>query len=125
MATSADAATVGGGVIPPGAQGVHLGGKRSFGTAFARVIGINTFDASADATAVTGRLTGGAFLPVVFPINIVDCEKNGDLGTGEVFWSSASLTAPTPAWSLTARNTSCRCARPAVARSRSSTSTLT
>ena len=26
------------------------------------------------------------FLPVVFPVNIVDCEKNGDLGTGEVNW---------------------------------------
>lgn len=94
VGSSASAATVGGGIIPPGAQGVHLGGKRSFETAFARVIGINTFDASADATAVTGRLTGGAFLPVVFPINIVDCEKNGDLGTGEVNWQLSQPDGP-------------------------------
>jgi Flp pilus assembly protein TadG len=94
VGTSASAATVGGGVIPPGAQGVHLGGKRSFATAFAKVIGINSFDASADATAVTGRLTGGAFLPVVFPINIVDCDKSGDLGTGEVFWELSQPDGP-------------------------------
>src|SRR5207253_5042680 len=38
------------------------------------------------ATAVTGRLTGGVFLPVVFPVNIVDCNQNGSLGTGESNW---------------------------------------
>ena len=26
------------------------------------------------------------FLPVVFPVNIADCETNGDLGTGEADW---------------------------------------
>jgi Flp pilus assembly protein TadG len=94
LVTTADlAAQVGGGsnnplaIIPPNAQGVHDGGSRTFGTSFGRVIGINQMGASADATAVTGRLTGGKFLPVVFPVNIVDCEVNGDLGIGEDQWA--------------------------------------
>ena len=86
VGNKASAAVVGGGAIPPGAQGVRVGGTRDFGTSFARVIGITSMSASADATAVAGRLTGGAFLPVIFPINIVDCEVNGSLGTGEANW---------------------------------------
>jgi hypothetical protein len=82
----ASAAQVGGGVIPPGAQGVQIGGNQTFPTTFARVLGMNAFTASADATAVTGALSGGEFLPVIFPVNIVDCEKNGDLGIGEANW---------------------------------------
>ena len=81
------AARVGGGVIPPNTQGVQTGGSQAFGTTFARVLGINQFSASAEATAVTGALTGGQFLPVIFPVNIVDCDVNGDLGTGEADWS--------------------------------------
>lgn len=93
VTTAALAAEVGGGtnnptaIIPPNAQGVHDGGSRTFGTSFGRVIGINQLASSADAIAVTGRLTGGVFLPVVFPVNIVDCEVNGDLGIGEDQWS--------------------------------------
>ena len=93
-ATTASAARVGAGVIPPGTQGVHVGGSQAFGTGFARVLGVTQFTASADATAVTGALTGGQFLPVVFPINIVDCEKNGDLGVGEAGWQ---ISDPDPA----------------------------
>ena len=77
------------GTIPPNAQGVHVGGTRSFGTTFARVIGINTFTAGAEATAVTGRLIGGAFLPVIFPINITDCEGNGNLGLPKDQWPTS------------------------------------
>jgi len=84
--TAADAAVVGGGVIPPNTQGVHAGGNQVFGTGFARVLGMNQFTASADATAITGTLTGGKFLPVVLPVNIVDCETNGDLGVSEDKW---------------------------------------
>jgi hypothetical protein len=93
VTTAALAAEVGGGpnnptsVIPPGAQGIHDGGSRTFGTSFGRVIGINQLGASAEATAVTGRLTGGKFLPVVFPVNIVDCSVSGDLGIGEAAWT--------------------------------------
>jgi hypothetical protein len=72
--------------IPPGAQGVQVGGSQTFGTTFARVLGINQFTASADATAVAGTLSGGQFLPVVFPVNIVDCTKSGDVGVGDTAW---------------------------------------
>jgi Flp pilus assembly protein TadG len=72
--------------IPPNTQGVRAGGSQQFGTTFARVLGINQFTASADAISITGTLTGGNFLPVVFPVNIVDCEKNGDLGIGDTNW---------------------------------------
>lgn len=88
------AARVGDGVLPPGAQGVQADGSQGFGTTFARVLGINQFTTSADATAVTGALSGGEFMPVVFPVNIVECEKNGDLGTGEANWT---LSEPNPA----------------------------
>src|SRR5262249_33279845 len=45
--TAANAMAVGNalGVIPPNAQGVHVGGTRTFGTTFARVIGISSFTA--------------------------------------------------------------------------------
>lgn len=90
----AAAARVGDGVIPAGAQGVHDAGSQDFGTTFARVIGINQFTAGADATAVTGVLTGGAFLPIVIPVNIVDCSQAGDLGVGDVNWVLSD--PPTP-----------------------------
>jgi Flp pilus assembly protein TadG len=95
--STTDAAHVGaGGQIPTGAQGVQVSGTQTFGTSFARVLGMNQFTATADATAVTGVLSGGRFLPVVFPINIVDCQKNGDLGIGDTNWtlSDPPLTSP-------------------------------
>jgi hypothetical protein len=73
------AARVGAGTIPASAQGVRASGSQAFGTTFARVIGINQFTASADATAVTGRLTGGAFLPLIIPTSPRDCAQNGNL----------------------------------------------
>jgi Flp pilus assembly protein TadG len=100
VTTAALAAEVGGGpnnplaVIPPGAQGIHDGGSRTFGTSFARVLGINQLGASAVATAVTGRLSGGNFLPIVFPVNIVDCDVSGDLGIGEAAWSLSQPPLP-------------------------------
>ena len=78
------AAVVGGGPIPPGAQGVAVDGSRTFDAFVGRVIGLSTLTSSADATAVAGSLTGGAFIPVVFPINISDCEVNGSLGSQEI-----------------------------------------
>lgn len=80
------AAKVGGGVLPPVAQGVHLDGDHTFPAYFGQAIGFNQFTAGAKATAVTGRLTGGVFMPVVFPINVVDCNQNGSLGSGEDQW---------------------------------------
>lgn len=91
----ANAALVGGGTVPPGAQGVAVEGARPFDAFFGRVIGFNTFTARADATAVAGALTGGAFLPVVFPINITDCDGNGSLGSQEVNGGWALSAPPT------------------------------
>lgn len=92
VGSAASAAVVGDGTIPSGAQGVAVSGTRSFGTVLGRVIGLNSFDATADATAVTGRLVGGAFLPVVIPVSIVDCDTNGSLGSvPESMWT---LSAP-------------------------------
>jgi Flp pilus assembly protein TadG len=80
------AAQVGSGTIPANAQGVHVGGNRTFGTTFAKVIGLTSFTASGEATAVTGRLEGGQFLPVIFPVNITDCSGNGSLGLPKDQW---------------------------------------
>lgn len=90
----ADAARVGDGVMPGETSGIHAAGSQLFDTAFARVIGINEFTASADATAIAGPLAGGQFLPVVFPVNIADCETNGDLGTSEADWELAQPGNP-------------------------------
>jgi Flp pilus assembly protein TadG len=79
VGSTASAATVGGGTIPPTAQGVRMSGDRDFPTTFARTLGIDQFTASADATAVTGALTGGVFMPVVFPVSMQDCDGSGDL----------------------------------------------
>jgi hypothetical protein len=83
--------------IPPNTQGVRAGGSRDFGTTFARVIGINQFTASADATAVTGALTGGAFLPIVFPVTTADCDGSGFLIENIDAWDMADPGDPTPA----------------------------
>ena len=82
------------GTIPPNAQGVHVGGTRTFGTTFARVVGLNQFTAGAEATAVTGKLIGGAFLPVIFPVNITDCSGNGNLGLPKEQWPTSVPGAP-------------------------------
>jgi Flp pilus assembly protein TadG len=63
--------------IPHNSQGVRVEGTQTFGTTFARVIGISHFDASADAIAVSGALTGGIFMPVVFPVSMANCDKSG------------------------------------------------
>ena len=92
--STAAAAAVGGGSIPPNAQGVRAFGGQTFQATFGRVIGFNQFTSSADAIAVAGALTGGEFLPVVFPVNIVDCEVNGDLGVGETDWLISNEDGP-------------------------------
>jgi len=64
---------------PPKAQGVRVTAVRTFGTTFGRVIGLTTLDASADATAVMGRLTGGSFMPLVLPVSPSECSNSGFL----------------------------------------------
>ena len=87
------AAQVGGGTIPPGAQGVRVGGSQSFPTTFARVLGIPQFTASAEATAVTGALTGGEFLPVVLPVSLANCDGSGNTIVTDEPWR---LSDPNP-----------------------------
>jgi Flp pilus assembly protein TadG len=90
-----DAAAVGGGTIPAGAQGVRVGGSKTFGTTFARVIGIDRFTASADATAVAGALSGGTFLPVVFPVSMRNCDGSGTLVSNlDAPWRMSNPGAP-------------------------------
>jgi hypothetical protein len=72
------AAKVGDGTIPPLTQGVRVVGSQVFGTTFAGALGITSFTASADATAVAGALTGGLLLPVVFPVSLQNCDGSGD-----------------------------------------------
>jgi hypothetical protein len=58
------------------------------------VIGFPEFTTSAEATAVSGALAGGGIMPLVFPVNIVDCDTSGDLGTGEVSWQMSNKDGP-------------------------------
>jgi Flp pilus assembly protein TadG len=95
VVAAGQAAVVGiSGTIPPNAQGVHNGASRTFGTSFARAIGISSLTASAEAIAITGPLIGGQFIPLVFPVNITDCSKSGDLGTGEDEWGTSNPGVP-------------------------------
>jgi hypothetical protein len=84
--STAAAARVGDGTVPDGTQGVRVTGSQSFGTTFARVLGIERFTASADATAVAGALTGGVFMPVVFPVTMKDCDGSGSLSAVDAPW---------------------------------------
>ena len=82
------------GAIPPNAQGVHVGSNRTIPSTLARVIGINRFTASAEAIAITGRITGGKMFPAVFPVNITDCSGNGNLGAPKDQWDISQPGIP-------------------------------
>jgi hypothetical protein len=72
--------TVGEGLPPPPkAQGVRAHAVRNFGTTFGRVLGMDSLDAGAEATAVMGRLTGGSFMPMVLPVSPSECGNSGFL----------------------------------------------
>lgn len=90
VTSTADAAEVGGGFIPPctNAQGlgVQADTSKTFDTFLVRVIGFNTLTATADATAVSGYLEevcpsdGDCLvLPVTVPLNGVTCDGSGDV----------------------------------------------
>ena len=64
---------------PPKAQGVRASAGRDFGATFGRAIGFDEFTATAEATAVMGRLTGGTFLPLVLPVSPSECTNSGFL----------------------------------------------
>lgn len=68
-----------GGSIPNAARGVRVGGGRTGEVTFAHVIGFSSITASADATAVVGKLAGCQvaspcnILPVTFPVSVDTC----------------------------------------------------
>lgn len=95
-ANEANAARVGDGVVPNGTQGVRASGAQAFGTTFARVLGMNEFTAGADATAVAGALTGGVFMPVVFPVAMKDCDGTGSLSNLDAPWRMSNPGKPHP-----------------------------
>ncbi|OGO58220.1 MAG: hypothetical protein A2V85_14765 [Chloroflexi bacterium RBG_16_72_14] len=77
--------------IPDAARGVAVAGDRVAGTSFARVLGIESLTASADATVVAGALSGECvadedgctLLPVTFPVKVFSCDGGGNLLTGQ------------------------------------------
>jgi Flp pilus assembly protein TadG len=79
---TAQAATVGGGPIPPSAAGVRAVTSKNFETFLARVIGFTDLTAVADATAVAGYLTGVCdagegcdVLPITLPVSLIKCDQ--------------------------------------------------
>ena len=70
--------------IPDNARGVKATGNRVVATTLARVIGINTLTASAEATAIAGAHSGGCvpdapctLFPVTVPITTQICDGSG------------------------------------------------
>lgn len=102
-ASTATAKQVGSGdPIPPNTAGVQAGGTRAFGTFFAGVLGFSQFNASADATVVTGILdgvcpaeAGCGILPVTFPVLIETCDGQSDLIPGEDEWALVGIDGRT------------------------------
>jgi Tfp pilus assembly protein PilX len=73
--------TLAGGAPPTGAAGVVAKAQKTINTFMARVIGINTFNITAPATAVAGYVggvcdsaLGCAVLPVALPVSILTCQ---------------------------------------------------
>ena len=84
---------VGAGTMPTGAQGVRAFATRQFGTYFARAIGISSFTATTQATAVTGIITtlctpgsGCGLFPVTVPYIVSTCDNSGTLSPGSGPW---------------------------------------
>jgi hypothetical protein len=84
---------VGAGAMPAGAQGVEAFASRKFDTYFARAIGISSFTATTQATAVTGTVTtlcpSGtpcSVMPITVPITVSNCDGSGTLTPGVGPW---------------------------------------
>ncbi|HJR88570.1 MAG TPA: pilus assembly protein TadG-related protein [Aeromicrobium sp.] len=93
------AAVVGDGAIPPGAAGVLSRNEQEFDTFLAQIVGIQTFTAREDATAVTGYLEGVCsaaagcnMLPLTFPVNVFDCNGSNSIvfNSPLEFWQNPS-----------------------------------
>jgi hypothetical protein len=67
------------GTIPEDTAGVRVVGQRSVGTYLAAIVGMSSFTATTEATAVTGPAGGagiGGVLPVTFPVLYTQCDGN-------------------------------------------------
>ena len=79
--------------MPAGAQGVQAFAQRQFDTYFARAIGLTTFTATTQATAVTGTVTTlcaagstcGLF-PITVPFEVSTCDNTGKVVPGTGPW---------------------------------------
>jgi Flp pilus assembly protein TadG len=77
--------------VPAAARGVSVHADRSVSTTFARVLSIDSLQASSDATAVAGALSGQCvadddgctLLPLTFPVKVFECDGGGNLLTGQ------------------------------------------
>ena len=88
--------SLGGASPPQAAFGVAVTGDLPFDTYFARVLGMETFNAVTEATAVAGYAVdqGSVILPVTPPVNILyDCNNNGtpDFGPNPSEWVHNTL----------------------------------
>lgn len=96
-----NAAVVGAGTVPTGAQGVRALGTRTFNAYLAGIIGITNLTTPADATTVAGALggicaasDGCAVVPVTVPVIVDTCAGNGVMVPGTGPWP---LVAPADA----------------------------
>lgn len=85
--------SVGGGSLSGGPQGVRVVVNKAFGTYFARAVGLNSFTATTQATAVTGTITtlclpgaGCGLFPITVPYVVSQCDGSGKLSPGTGPW---------------------------------------
>lgn len=83
--STADAAPVGNGQIPPSTAGVRVDGQQTFDTFLARVIGFNQFTTTTPAVARAGYLGGSCsaeagcvILPVTVPVTVLGCDGSNN-----------------------------------------------
>ena len=83
---------------PEDAAGVAVSAHRSFGTYFARAVGIEQFTVSTAATSIAGfgQPYGTGVLPITPPVNVVTCDGRNDPvfelhpETGQPYWWSTN-----------------------------------
>jgi hypothetical protein len=94
------ACNAGGGVaVPAAAAGVRAVGTGQVDTQFAKLIGVNSFDISAHATAITGALGGcpvGAdclLAPVTISVTFDLCDGSGKSIPGSTLWPIVDIAS--------------------------------
>ena len=92
-----------GGTIPAGASGVKVSGQRIVGAFVSRIIGLNSFPITTDATAAAGSLVGTCpadagcgVWPVTVPVTTVFCDGNGDPVLSASYWPKDGTIVEVP-----------------------------